>query len=199
MIMDHYNRFPFQLLSVCVCVWELFVCTPPWSQNHHTIFMWLWEIWITDHIGVESIFLPHHPSTRTSRLGCDCIPQCRSLSVLVCSIWCRASHRYTSPTLFSRYGKEGWSETDARVVQARAGEECPSPLWIWTHDIVSDIYTQKLLVLDSLEHPAMNRSKWQQHPLNGPLHVFSMLCLNYVIPGSRSSPFCPKRLSDMGF
>lgn len=90
-------------------------------------------------LALSSFFHPTISSARASWLGCHWA----RVSVLV-SV-CRpcplaATWVLTSALCFllsSRNGEKGWSETNARVVQAGAGEECSGPLWVRTHDIVS--------------------------------------------------------------
>jgi len=51
---------------------------------------------------------------------------------------CRALPENLPSLFFGRNGKEGWSQTDAGVVQAGAGEECLGSLRVWIDDIVSE-------------------------------------------------------------
>lgn len=122
-------------VCVCVCINALLPKLKPKVAPRHllcAIFKY----------GVESILPPHHPSVRTSWLGCHCTA---CVSPCLCDITVTVSHCESGLTLFAsflfptRHGQEGRSEADARVVQAGAGEKRPGPLWVRTHDIVSTL------------------------------------------------------------
>lgn len=125
-----------QVLCICTCALaniESSSSTPPPACH---LQAWMARL---STLVLSSFFHPSVSSTRASWLGCHwlgvgpCLSVCRPCHLA--ATWVLTSALFS--LLSSRNGQEGWSQTNARVVQAGSGEECSGPLWVRTHDIVS--------------------------------------------------------------